>query len=317
MTILITGVAGFIGAAVTAALLARGEAVVGIDDLNAYYSPQLKRDRLARLGGDFVFVEVDFSDADALARALAGHRFDRIVHFGAQAGVGHSLIDPQSYVRSNLAGHLNLLEVARAATGLRHFVYASSSSVYGANTVLPFAVADRADHPVSFYAATKRANELMTASYAHLFAIPATGLRFFTVYGPWGRPDMAMWRFTDRILRGEPIQLYNGGAMRRDFTFIDDIAAGVLAALDRPPASHVVYNLGNHRAEDLLRVVALIEAATGREAIRELLPMPPGDVPATYADIDATTAALGWTPTTSIDDGIPRFVDWFRDYTGQ
>ena len=317
MTILITGVAGFIGAAVTAALLARGEAVVGIDDLNAYYSPQLKRDRLARLGGDFVFVEVDFSDADALARALAGHRFDRIVHFGAQAGVGHSLIDPQSYVRSNLAGHLNLLEVARAATGLRHFVYASSSSVYGANTVLPFAVADRADHPVSFYAATKRANELMTASYAHLFAIPATGLRFFTVYGPWGRPDMAMWRFTDRILRGEPIQLYNGGAMRRDFSFIDDIAAGVLAALDRPPASHVVYNLGNHRAEDLLRVVALIEAATGREAIRELLPMPPGDVPATYADIDATTAALGWTPTTSIDDGIPRFVDWFRDYTGQ
>ena len=317
MTILITGVAGFIGAAVTAALLARGEAVVGIDDLNAYYSPQLKRDRLARLGGDFVFVEVDFSDADALARALAGHRFDRIVHFGAQAGVGHSLIDPQSYVRSNLAGHLNLLEVARAATGLRHFVYASSSSVYGANTVLPFAVADRADHPVSFYAATKRANELMTASYAHLFAIPATGLRFFTVYGPWGRPDMAMWRFTDRILRGEPIQLYNGGAMRRDFTFIDDIAAGVLAALDRPPASHVVYNLGNHRAEDLLRVVALIEAATGLEAIRELLPIPPGDVPATYADIDATTAALGWTPTISIDDGIPRFVDWFRDYTGQ
>ena len=317
MTILITGVAGFIGAAVTAALLARGEAVVGIDDLNAYYSPQLKRDRLARLGGDFVFVEVDFSDADALARALAGHRFDRIVHFGAQAGVGHSLIDPQSYVRSNLAGHLNLLELARAVTGLRHFVYASSSSVYGANASLPFAVADRADHPVSFYAATKRANELMTASYAHLFAIPATGLRFFTVYGPWGRPDMAMWRFTDRILRGDPIQLYNGGAMRRDFTFIDDIAAGVLAALDRPPASHVVYNLGNHRAEDLLRVVALIEAATGREAIRELLPMPPGDVPATYADIDATTAALGWTPTTSIDDGIPRFVDWFRDYTGQ
>ena len=317
MTILITGVAGFIGAAVTAALLARGEAVVGIDDLNAYYSPQLKRDRLARLGGNFVFVEVDFSDADALARALAGHRFDRIVHLGAQAGVGHSLIDPQSYVRSNLAGHLNLLEVARAATGLRHFVYASSSSVYGANAALPFAVADRADHPVSFYAATKRANELMTASYAHLFAIPATGLRFFTVYGPWGRPDMAMWRFTDRILRGEPIQLYNGGAMRRDFTFIDDIAAGVLAALDRPPAGHVVYNLGNHRTEDLLRVVALIEASTGREAIRELLPMPPGDVPATYADIDATTAALGWTPTTSIDDGIPRFVDWFRDYTGQ
>jgi UDP-glucuronate 4-epimerase len=317
MTVLVTGVAGFIGAAVAAALLARGEAVVGIDDLNPYYSPQLKRDRLARLSGDFVFAEIDFGDAGALGRALAGHRCDRIVHLGAQAGVGHSLVDPQSYVRSNLAGHLNLLEIARATIGLRHFVYASSSSVYGANATLPFAVTDRADHPVSFYAATKRANELMTTSYAHLFGVPATGLRFFTVYGPWGRPDMAMWKFTDRILRGDPIQLYNGGAMRRDFTFIDDIVAGVLAALDHLPANHVVYNLGNHRAEDLLRVVALIEAATGREAIREMMPMPPGDVPATYADIAATTAALGWVPTTSIDDGIPRFVDWFRAYTRQ
>ncbi len=317
MTTLVTGVAGFIGAAVAAALLARGEAVVGIDNLNPYYSPQLKRDRLSLLSGDFVFAEVDFSDSAALGRALGAQRIDRIIHLGAQAGVGHSLVDPQSYVRSNLAGHLNLLEIARATVGLRHFVYASSSSVYGANTALPFAVADRADHPVSFYAATKRANELMTISYAHLFGISATGLRFFTIYGPWGRPDMAMWKFTDRILRGATIQLYNGGAMQRDFTFIDDIVAGVLAALDRPPAGHVVYNLGNHRAENLLRVVALIEAATGREAIREMMPMPPGDVPATYADISATTAALGWVPTTSIDDGIPRFVDWFRAYTKQ
>ncbi len=315
MTVLVTGVAGFIGAAVAAALLARGEAVVGVDDLNGYYDPQLKRDRLARLAGDFAFIAQDFGDAAALDAALAGHGFDRIVHLGAQAGVGHSLIDPYSYVRSNLAGHLNLLEVARRRQ-VGHFVYASSSSVYGANARLPFAVADRADHPVSLYAATKRADELMSESYAHLFRIPMTGLRFFTVYGPWGRPDMAMWKFIDAVLRGRPIQLYNAGRMRRDFTYIDDIVAGVLAALDRPPAGHAIHNLGNHRAEDLLRVVALIEAATGCPAIRELLPMQPGDVPATYADIAATTAALGWAPTTSIDDGVPAFVDWFRGYSG-
>ncbi len=315
MTVLVTGVAGFIGAAVAAALLARGEAVVGVDDLNPYYDPALKRARLARLSGNLRFIEQDFSDAAGLDAALAPHRFDRIVHLGAQAGVGHSLVDPHSYVRSNLAGHLCLLEVARARQ-VGHFVYASSSSVYGANAKLPFAVADRADAPVSLYAATKRADELMSASYAHLFAIPMTGLRFFTVYGPWGRPDMAMWRFTDAVLRGRPIALFNNGSMQRDFTDIDDIVAGVLAALDRPPAGHVVYNLGNHRAEDLLRVVELIEAATGRAAVRELLPMQPGDVPATYADIAATTAALGWTPTTSIDEGIPRFVEWFRGYAG-
>ena len=315
MTVVVTGVAGFIGAAVAAALLARGEAVIGIDDLNAYYPPQLKRDRLVRLTGEFTFLHLDFSDAAALDAALAGREFDRIVHLGAQAGVGHSLVDPHSYVRSNLAGHVNILELARARQ-VAHFVYASSSSVYGANAKLPFAVADRADDPVSLYAATKRADELMTASYVHLFGFPATGLRFFTVYGPWGRPDMALWKFTDRILRGEPIQLFNGGRMQRDFTYIDDIVAGVLAALDRPADGHAVYNLGNHRAEPLLRLVELIETATGREAIRELLPMQPGDVPATYADIAATTAALGWAPTTSIDAGIPRFVDWFRGYSG-
>ncbi len=317
MTVLVTGVAGFIGFHTAAALLARGETVVGIDDLNAYYDPQLKRDRLAQLVGDFTFVRCDFSDFAALTAAVAGRALDRIVHLGAQAGVGHSLVDPHSYVRSNLAGHLNLLELARATGGLRHMVYASSSSVYGANAKLPFAVTDRADAPVSLYAATKRADELMSEAYAHLYAIPLTGLRFFTVYGPWGRPDMAIWRFTERILNGEPIPLYNGGRMRRDFTYIDDIIGGVLAALDRPPARHTVYNLGNRRSEELLRLVELIEAATGRPAIRELLPMQPGDVPETFADIAATTAALGFVPRTSIDDGIPRFVDWFRGYTGR
>ncbi len=315
MSILVTGVAGFIGAGVAEALLARGETVVGVDDLNPYYDPRLKRARLARLTGDFTFHHLDFSDAAALDAALAGQAVERIVHLGAQAGVGHSLVDPHSYVRSNLAGHLALLEVARAR-GVEHFAYASSSSVYGANAKLPFAVADRADAPVSLYAATKRADELMTASYVHLFGFPATGLRFFTVYGPWGRPDMAMWKFTAAILAGDPIRLFNRGEMQRDFTYVDDIVAGTLAALDRPPAGHAVYNLGNHRAEPLLRVVELIETATGRAARRELLPMQPGDVPATYADIAATTAALGWAPTTTIDAGIPRFVDWFRRYSG-
>lgn len=317
MTILVTGAAGFIGFHTATALLARGEAVVGIDELNDYYAPQLKRDRLAQLTGTFDFLPVDFADFAALTRALAGRPIDRIVHLGAQAGVGHSLVDPHSYARSNLAGHLNLLEIARATPGLRHFVYASSSSVYGANAKLPFSVDDRADHPVSLYAATKRADELMSEAYAHLYRFPATGLRFFTVYGPWGRPDMAIWKFTDAVLAGRSIPLYNAGRMRRDFTYIDDIVAGVVAALDRPPPGHRVYNLGNHRSEELLDVVALIEAATGRDAVRELLPMQPGDVPETYADIAATTADLGYVPRTSIDAGVPRFVDWFRDYTGR
>ena len=319
--ILVTGVAGFIGAAVAEALVARGEAVVGVDDFNDYYTPQLKRDRAARLTGNFTLIECDFSDFAALTAALEPYAVDRIVHLGAQAGVGHSLIDPHSYVRSNLAGHLNLLEVARARR-VSHFVYASSSSVYGANAKLPFAVADRADHPVSLYAATKRADELMTESYAHLFRLSATGLRFFTVYGPWGRPDMAIWRFTKCILKDEPIQLYNGGQMRRDFTYIDDIVAGVVAALDRPPlddgvgAPHRVYNLGNSQSVELGRLIDAIEAATGRVAIREFLPMQAGDVVETYADIAASTASLGFVPRVSIDAGIPRFVGWFRRYSG-
>jgi UDP-glucuronate 4-epimerase len=321
VTVLVTGVAGFIGFHTVRALLARGEAVVGIDDLNAYYDPQLKHDRLAQLAGDFSFLSCDFSDFSALTVALAGHSFDRIIHLGAQAGVGYSLKDPHSYVRSNLAGHLNMLEIARQTSGLRHMVYASSSSVYGANTKLPFSIDDRADHPVSLYAATKRADELMSESYAHLFAIPLTGLRFFTVYGPWGRPDMAIWRFTERILKGVPIQLYNAGQMRRDFTYIDDVVGGVLLALDCPHgaahvSAHRVFNLGNSRSEELVHLVELIEAATGKAAIRELLPMQPGDVHETFADIAATTAALGFVPTTSIETGIPKFVDWYRGYTG-
>ncbi len=314
MGILVTGVAGFIGAAVAEALLARGEAVTGVDDLNAYYSVQLKRDRLARLGGDFRFVEGDFAEMavlDALPRDI-----DRIVHLGAQAGVRHSLDAPHDYVRSNLAGHLNVLELARHR-GVRHLVYASSSSVYGGNDKLPFAVGDAVDHPASLYAATKRADELMSDAYAHLFAIPQTGLRFFTVYGPWGRPDMAPWIFTERLLRGLPIRLNNGGQMRRDFTFIDDIVAGVLTALDRPPDGerpHRIYNLGNDRAEALTRFLQVLEAATGCKAIIQPMPMPPGDVIATHADIGPARAELGYDPRTSLDEGLPRFVDWFRGY---
>ena len=316
MGILVTGVAGFIGAAVAEALLARGETVVGVDNLNAYYPVQLKRDRLARLGGRFTFIEGDFADMAMLDALPDG--FDRIVHLGAQAGVRYSLEAPHDYVRSNLAGHLNVLELARARA-ISHLVYASSSSVYGGNEKLPFAVGDAVDHPVSLYAATKRADELMSDAYAHLFGIPQTGLRFFTVYGPWGRPDMAPWIFTERLLKGLPIKLNNGGQMKRDFTFVDDIVAGVLAALDRPPEGerpHRIYNLGNDRAEVLTRFVAVLEAATERRAIIESTPLPPGDVLATHADIGPARAELGYDPKTALDEGLPRFVAWYRGYTG-
>jgi UDP-glucuronate 4-epimerase len=315
MGILVTGAAGFIGAAVADALLARGETVIGIDNLNAYYAVQLKRDRLARLTGDFRFVEGDFADM-AVLEALPAE-IDRIVHLGAQAGVRHSLTAPHDYVRSNLAGHLNVLELARHR-GVAHLVYASSSSVYGGNAKLPFAVGDAVDHPVSLYAATKRADELMSDAYAHLFGIPQTGLRFFTVYGPWGRPDMAPWIFTERLLRGLPIQLNNGGRMSRDFTYVDDIVAGVVAALDRPTSGerpHRLYNLGNDRAEALTRFLEVLEAATGTRAIIESMPLPPGDVLATHADIGPARAELGYDPKTTLDEGLPRFVAWFREYT--
>ncbi len=331
MTILITGAAGFIGHHVGERLLARGEQIVGIDNLNDYYSVQLKRDRIARQrqlhGNAFRFIQVDFADPEALRQALDGEAFDRIVHLGAQAGVRYSIDNPLAYLHSNLSGHINLLELARHR-GSSHMVYASSSSVYGGNQTLPFRVEDRTDQPLSLYAATKRADELMSETYANLYRLPQTGLRFFTVYGPWGRPDMAMWLFTKAILAGEPINVFGEGNMRRDFTYIDDIVTGVVAALDNPPPDdgqekaggsvgpHRLYNIGNHRSEELSHMIALIEQACGREAIRNLMPMQPGDVRDTYADISAIQRDLGFQPTTSIDVGVPRFVDWYRDYHG-
>ncbi|WP_419827852.1 NAD-dependent epimerase/dehydratase family protein [Sphingomonas sp.] len=331
MAHLVTGAAGFIGAHVARHLLARGEAVIGIDDLNPYYPVKLKHDRLADVaaspGGDrFRFAQLDFADHEALDAAIDGDEIDSVVHLGAQAGVRYSLENPRAYVRSNLTGHLNLLEVGRQRR-VRHLVYASSSSVYGANVSLPFRVEDRVDYPVSLYAATKRADELMSETYAHLYRLPQTGLRFFTVYGPWGRPDMAPWLFTSAILEGRPIKVFNGGKMMRDFTFIDDIVAGVIAAVDNPPpddgeekaggskSPHRLYNIGNNRAEKLDDFIAAIEAACGREAVRDYQPMQPGDVPATYADVTAISADLGYAPTTPISVGIPKFVDWYRGYT--
>ena len=329
MTLLVTGAAGFIGSSVAMSLLDRGEQVIGIDNLNDYYDPALKRARLQWIGAGhgnaFTFEQVDFGDQGALEEFAAPHRFGRIVHLGAQAGVRYSLIDPQAYVRSNLMGQINLLELARHRE-VEHFVYASSSSVYGGNETLPFRIEDRVDHPVSLYAATKKADELMGESYAHLYRLPMTGLRFFTVYGPWGRPDMAMWVFTDALFSGRPLQLFNGGDMRRDFTYIDDIVSGVLAAVDSPPLDdgqtkaggsktpHAIYNIGNHRSEELMRMVGLLEQATGRKAEVEFKPMQPGDVKDTFADISAIQRDLGFEPSTSIDTGIPRFVEWFKAY---
>jgi len=331
MRVLVTGAAGFIGHAVAMALMARGDAVLGIDDCNDYYSVSLKRARLERAeaagGGAFAFREVDFADPVALGKSLEGEHFDRIVHLGAQPGVRYSLENPHAYAHSNITGHLELLELARRRE-IGHMVYASSSSVYGGNANLPFAVEDRVDHPVSLYAATKRADELMSETYAHLYRIPLTGLRFFTVYGPWGRPDMALWLFTSAILEGRPIKVFNQGEMYRDFTYIDDIVAGVLACLDSPPADdgaakaggstkpHALYNIGNNRSEHLLKVIGLIEEACGRKAERVLLPMQPGDVEKTYADIEAIRNDHGYEPTTSIEQGVPHFVRWYRDYHG-
>ena len=325
MRVLVTGAAGFIGLHVSEALLARGDEVVGLDNLNDYYSVQLKRDRLARLDGreGWRFLGADLSE-ERLADELAAEGFDAIVHLAAQAGVRWSLEEPFAYSRSNLTGQLVVLEAARRTQGLRHLVYASSSSVYGANRDLPFSVADRVDHPISLYAATKRSDELLAQSYAHLYRIPCTGLRFFTVYGPWYRPDMALYRFADAMTAGRPIRVFNEGRMRRDFTWVEDVAAGVLAAMDRPPAPdeaaagapHRLLNLGNDQPVELLRVIELLEQALGVEAERVLEPMQPGDVEATWADIEATRSALGWEPTTSIEDGIPRFAAWYREYHG-
>jgi UDP-glucuronate 4-epimerase len=329
MKILVTGAAGFIGMSVAERLLARGDEVIGVDNINDYYSVALKQDRLKRLaamgGNRFSFVKVDFANMAELDGELDGVSFDRIIHLGAQAGVRYSIENPHAYVQSNLVGHVNMLEIARHRQ-VEHFVYASSSSVYGGNEQLPFSVNDRVDHPLSLYAATKKADELMSETYAHLYRLPQTGLRFFTVYGPWGRPDMAMWIFTRKILAGEPIEVFNNGDMRRDFTYIDDIVSGIVACLDNPPPDdgavkaggsskpHRLYNIGNHRSEELMYLIDVIEEQCGKKAERLYLPMQAGDVPETFADIDAIQSDLGYMPTTSIDVGVPNFVRWYKDY---
>ena len=322
MTVLVTGAAGFIGFHTGKALLARGEQVLGVDNLNDYYAVTLKEARLAELGREsgFTFVRLDLAERGALAALLQRHAgVDAVIHLAAQAGVRYSLVNPHAYISSNIAGQLEVLEACRRLPRLRHLVFASSSSVYGGNAKLPFAIGDRVDTPHSLYAASKKADELMSYCYAHLYRLPTTVLRFFTAYGPWGRPDMAAWIFTDAILAGRPIRLFNHGNMRRDFTYIDDIVSGVLAALDRPPADdgappYRLYNLGNHRSEELSRFIGILEKALGRKATVERAPMEPGDVPATYADISETERDLGFRPTTPIDQGLPRFVAWYRDY---
>jgi UDP-glucuronate 4-epimerase len=315
MKILITGVAGFIGMHVAERLLARGDEVVGIDNLNDYYDVALKEARLARLAAPgFRFVRGDIAERTVMAELFARERPDGVVHLAAQAGVRYSLQNPLAYADSNLLGFVNVLEGCRHA-GVGHLVFASSSSVYGGNTKLPFAETDSVDHPVSLYAATKKANELMAYSYSHLYGLPSTGLRFFTVYGPWGRPDMACFLFTQAILAGRPIDVFNHGRMKRDFTYIDDIAEGVLRVLDRPPGDvppHAVYNIGNHEPVELLDFIGILEEALGQVATKRLLPMQPGDVPATYADTSALRQATGFAPAMPLAEGIGRFVDWYR-----
>jgi UDP-glucuronate 4-epimerase len=331
-TVLVTGAAGFIGMHVAHRLLARGHDVVGIDNLNPYYDPHLKAARVAELKAfsSFRFEQMDIADRKAMAELFAAERFPLVVHLAAQAGVRHSLTDPHAYADANLIGFLNVLEGCRHARS-RHLLYASSSSVYGANTRMPFRTTDNVDHPLNFYGATKKANELMAHAYAHLFAVPATGLRFFTVYGPWGRPDMAMWLFLDAIMHGRPIKLFNNGQMRRDFTYIDDVVEAVVRLVPRPAAANPawsadapdpatsrapwhLYNIGNSRPVEVIEVVRLIEQATGKSAIREFLPMQPGDVPETYADVADLERAVGFRPGTPIADGIGRFVEWFRHF---
>jgi UDP-glucuronate 4-epimerase len=318
--ILVTGAAGFIGAAVTEALLARGDTVVGVDNLNDYYDVGLKQARLARLAANtsFDFHQIDISDRDRMLKLAADFPgITGIVHLAAQAGVRYSLVNPYTYVTSNVMGQVVMLEMARALPTLKHLVYASSSSVYGDNKKTPFAVGDAVEHPNSLYAATKRVDELFGHAYAHLYGLASTGLRFFTVYGPWGRPDMAPMLFARAISAGEPIRVFNGGEMWRDFTYIDDIVDGVLRALDRPATGtppHAIYNLGNHKAEKLTDFIAEIEKALGRKAQMKMAPMQPGDVPITYADIAASQSALGFEPSTPISAGIPKFIDWFKGY---
>jgi len=331
-TILVTGAAGFIGYHVARRLLERGDRVIGCDNLNDYYDVGLKEARLQRLQGQaaFRFVRADLADRTATAALFSGERFDTVIHLAAQAGIRYSLVNPAAYIDSNLTGFANILEGCRRQE-TPHLVYASSSSVYGANTAVPFSVHQNVDHPLSLYAATKKANELMAHSYAALYGIPCTGLRFFTVYGPWGRPDMACFSFTKAILAGEAIDLYNRGRMQRDFTYIDDIVEGVIRTADRtavpapgwcgdtpdPGASFApwrIYNIGNSRSVELLTLIELLERHLGRKAVVNLLPMQPGEVPATFADVTGLTQDTGFCPATSIDEGIRRFVAWYREY---
>ncbi|MEM1379586.1 MAG: NAD-dependent epimerase/dehydratase family protein [Pseudomonadota bacterium] len=320
MSILVTGAAGFIGAHVAQALIARGETVFGIDNLNTYYDVSLKRARLAALvdGAGFSFVEGDISDRSVMERLRGERAIKQVVHLAAQAGVRYSLDNPRSYAESNLVGHTEVLELGRALN-TEHIVYASSSSVYGANTSIPFKEADRTDAPVSFYGATKKACEALSASYAHLYGLPLTGLRFFTVYGPWGRPDMAYMIFARKILAGEPIDVYGDGDMGRDFTYIDDVVAGILAALNHPPttddgARHQLFNIGNDRPERLADLISTLEGRLGMKAEQNLLPMQPGDVRETWADISKARSTLGYNPKVSLDQGIEHFVRWYKDH---
>jgi UDP-glucuronate 4-epimerase len=334
VSVLLTGAAGFIGFHVAARLLADGHRVIGADNLNAYYDPTLKQARLDRLTphAGFAFERVDVGDRAAMTEMFRRHRPARMVHLAAQAGVRYSLVDPHAYVDANLVGFLNVLEGCRQHR-VEHLVYASSSSVYGANTRLPFSVHDNVDHPLSLYAATKKANELMAHSYAHLYALPCTGLRFFTVYGPWGRPDMALFLFTRAILEGRPIDVFNEGRMQRDFTYVDDVVEGVVRVLARPPAPdpawsgdrpdpgtsrapYRIYNIGNDRSVELLRYIAVLEECLGRTARKNFLPLQPGDVPVTRADVDDLARDFDYRPRTTIEEGVARFVDWYRAYYG-
>jgi len=330
--ILVTGAAGFIGYHIARRLLDNGRRVVGLDNMNAYYDPKLKESRHTELVkfDRFSFAKLDLADRAGMAALFKDHRFPFVVHLAAQAGVRHSLVDPYVYVDANLVGFTNILEGCRH-NDCRHLLYASSSSVYGANTRMPFSIHDNVDHPLSLYGASKKANELMAHAYANLFGLPTTGLRFFTVYGPWGRPDMAMWLFASAIIEGRPIKLFNHGNMRRDFTYIDDVIEAVVRLVERPPAPNPnwssetpdpgssgapwrVYNIGNNNPVEVLEVVRLLEQAIGKKAKRELLPMQPGDVPATFANVDDLMREVGFRPSTPIADGIARFVDWYRAY---
>jgi len=334
MRVLVTGAAGFIGYHTAKALLERGEEVIGLDNLNTYYDVNLKEARLNQLQGrqGFTFHKLDLADRAGMERLFAEGRPQRVIHLGAQAGVRYGLENPQSYVDSNIVGTLHVLEGCRHH-GVEHLVFASSSSVYGANTTMPFSEHQNVDHPLSIYAASKKANELMAHTYSHLFRLPATGLRFFTVYGPWGRPDMALFKFTRNILAGEAIDVFNNGQLARDFTYIDDVVEGVLRTADRIPAPNPnwsgahpdpatssapyrIYNIGNHQPVELMHFIGVLEKALGREAKKNFLPMQPGDVPATFADVDDLVADVGFAPATPIEDGVARFVKWYRDYYG-